>query len=46
MEQINKQEVEEFINAALLLKEDHYEEFIKLKSLTVGILIGKNKRKL
>ena len=46
MTKIDKKEIEEFINAAVALKQDSYEDFIKIKSLAIGILIGKNKRDL
>ena len=42
----NEKEIEEFIQVAKVLKEDSYLDFIKIKSLATGIVIGKGQTKL
>lgn len=40
----NKDELKEVIDTVTILKNKHYQEFLKVKYLTKGILIGKSSK--
>lgn len=46
MTEKERKDLKEFCDSVKILKEESYEDFIRIKSLTLGILIGRNKIKL